>query len=234
MPSSTLASPEKNQIQSFFDAIAGRYDFLNSLLSFRLDESWRKRSASLLLRGNEKTILDLGTGTGKFLKAFFKKHSFEKALGVDFSESMLEKARKDLGEKAEFINADFHNLPFSEESFDLIVSAFALRSVKDIPQFMRSSFRILKPRGRIGILCLTRPENRILRWAHAIYLNIYLPLMGRLISGQKEAYLFLSQSIQSFQDPSDTLHMMENAGFKNVYAVSLSGRIATLFAGEKL
>lgn len=228
-----LASPEKNQIRCFFDSIAERYDFLNSLLSFRLDESWRSKSAELLLQGKEQSILDLGTGTGKFLKVFLDRHPFEKAVGVDFSEGMLEKARKELGDKAEFINADFHHLPFLSESFDLIVSAFALRSVKNVPQFMNDLFQILKPHGRLGVLCLTRPQNRILRWGHSLYLNFYLPIMGRLVSGQKDAYLFLSQSVQNFQDPSDTLQAMQNAGFRNVHTVALSGCIATLFVGEK-
>lgn len=159
MSITNLASPDKTSIREFFDAIAPRYDFINSFLSFRLDDLWRKWSRDIVLEPSQKSILDLGIGTGKFLRVFLKNRSWERAAGVDFSESMLSRARQELPCAVELVRADFHDLPFNEESFDLIVSAFTLRSVKDMNRFLCEVHRMLTPRGKAAFLCLTRPTR---------------------------------------------------------------------------
>lgn len=228
----TLAKPGSPAIQKYFDSIAGRYDFLNNFLSFRLDENWRVRARKIVSEPHQQAILDLGTGTGKFLIEFAKQKTWQRMAGLDFSSGMLEEARKHLP-SAELVAGDFHKLPFEKESFDLIVSAFTLRSVQDVPVFLKEVYRLLKANGRAGFLCLTRPRNFFWKLLYYPYLKIYLPLVGGFFTGNKEAYKFLSESIMAFQSPEQTALMMKEAGFENVSTHAFSMGMATLITGKK-
>jgi demethylmenaquinone methyltransferase/2-methoxy-6-polyprenyl-1,4-benzoquinol methylase len=233
MSSIDLASPDKKTIQKFFDAIAFRYDLLNSLLSFRLDDHWRRKARDLVRRGSERAILDLGVGTGKFLQQFLDTPNLKRAVGLDFSAEMLRKARQTMPASVFFICADFHELPFRSRSFDLVISSFTLRSVKEIPGFFGEVYRLLVDEGQAAFLCLTRPQNLIWRAVYYPYLQCYLPLVGRLVSGNRGAYQFLSKSIQNFQSPRKTVEMMFQAGFRSVKMHSFTGGASTLFIGKK-
>ena len=234
----SIAAPDKEIIRGFFDEIAGRYDFLNTLLSLRLDEAWRKAACDLILTPSPLSsppgnILDLGVGTGKFIRLFLEKQDWERAAALDFSAKMLESARHVLPPEVELVNADFHDLPFPPESFDLVVSAFTLRSVKDMPRFLAEVHRILTAGGKAAFLCLTRPKNRLWKLLYGPYLNFYVPLAGRLFSGSRGAYQFLSQSIQTFQEPEKTAAMMHEAGFGSVEIHPFTFGCATLLVGHK-
>ena len=233
MSSINLASPDKAYIRRIFDSIAFRYDFLNSLLSFQLDQGWRKKSLDLVLEPEHQSILDLGVGTGKFLQLFLKAKSWKQAIGLDFSSRMLQSARKALPENVELISADFHEIPLKSASIDLIVSAFTLRSVKDMPGFLKEVYRLLAENGKAAFLCLTRPRNFFWKILYYPYLKFYLPLAGYFFSGDKQAYQFLSKSIQSFQDPEETAGMMREAGFQSLEIHSFTWGAATLIAGKK-
>lgn len=228
----SLASPEKNVIRTFFDDISPRYDFINDVLSLRLDGLWRKRALKQVLDGSECRLLDLGTGTGKFLEVFLKKKTWKLAVGLDFSSRMLEKARDQMSEKAGFVSADFHALPFQNEAFDLIISSFALRSVKDMQVFCSEVYRILQPGGKAAFLCLTRPYG-LFKILYYPYLNFYLPFLGKFLSGHKEAYVFLSQSIQTFQEPTKTVGWLKRVGFESIQLHAYTFGSATLFVAKK-
>jgi demethylmenaquinone methyltransferase/2-methoxy-6-polyprenyl-1,4-benzoquinol methylase len=235
----TLASPDKATIRKFFDGIAPRYDRINTLLSLRLDESWRRKAVDLILDVGAthasplQTILDLGVGTGKFLEAFLGEREWQRAVGVDFSEEMLHLAEKQLPSTCELVQADIHDLPFEGESFDLIVSSFTLRSVKDRAHFFAEVRRILKPRGRVAFLCLTRPTSFWMRLLYAPYLKIYLPWVGGAISTDREAYRFLSESIQAFPSPEEIGKELETSGLRSVRFSPFTFGISTLIQAEK-
>ncbi len=228
-----LASPDKDVIRTFFDEISPRYDFINDVLSLRLDALWRKQALKLTLDGSENRLLDLGTGTGKFLELFLRHKRWSRAVGLDFSSRMLERARQISTAGSEFVSGDFHALPFQNESFDLIVSSFALRSVKDMQQFCSEIYRILEPGGKAAFLCLTRPHNRLFRVIYYPYLNFYLPAVGRYLSGHRQAYEFLSQSIQHFQEPTKTVEWLKRAGFESIQRHRFTFGAATLFVAKK-
>lgn len=232
-PAPPLASPDKNAIRSFFDEISPRYDFINDVLSLRLDHRWRSRAIKLATDGFETRLLDLGTGTGKFLEAFLRKKAWKLAVGLDFSSRMLERAREEVSEKARFVSGDFHALPFQDESFDLIVSSFALRSVKDMQSFCSELYRLLVPGGKVALLCLTRPRKGLFNLLYYPYLNLYLPALGKFLSGHAEAYQFLSQSIQHFQDPTKTVGWLKRVGFESIRIHSFTFGAATLFIAKK-
>ena len=241
------AKPDKEFIRRTFDSISPRYDLLNQILSFGSADQWRRKAANLLLEGGNGSgtilgkqngarptaILDVGVGTGDFLKWFLKARSWERSVGTDFSAEMLERAKEKLPPSVELFSADFHELPFEDSSFDLIVSAFTLRSVQHMPRFLSGLFRILKPGGRVGFLDLTRPRNRLHKLLFFPYLRIFLPVMGWLISGHQTAYQFLSQSVDRFQTPEETMRLMADAGFKDCHSKSFSFGAATLIIGHK-
>jgi len=220
-------------LRGFFDGIAARYDFLNRFLSFHLDDYWRKKARELLLTGKEESILDLGTGTGKFLGLFLKSKTWKRAVGLDFSEGMLRASRRELSPKAGFIKGDFQALPFAPDSFNTVISAFTLRSVSNMRQFLGGIRRVLTQGGKTGLLCLTRPENPFFAALYYPYLKFYLPWIGGMISGNREAYRFLADSILNFQEPDDTAAMMREMGFLEVRVYRFTFGIATLIVGEK-
>ncbi len=234
IPPNPLASPDKETIRDFFEGIAFRYDQINSLLSFSLDENWRKRAARLILQNGRKpqTILDLGVGTGKFLRRFLQLQPWQEAVGADFAGQMLRRARTALP-SCRFIQTDIHDLPFETSSFDLIVSAFTLRSVKDRKHFFAEVHRVLAPKGTAGFLCLTRPTSVWGRIAYVPYLKFYLPLMGGFIAKNPAAYQFLSQSIQAFPPFQEIGKELLAGGFESFSVTPFTFGISTLLVVQK-
>lgn len=231
-----MTVPDKKFIQEAFDSIASRYDLLNQILSFGMSESWRKRSAEILLSDSgfsPKTILDLGCGTGKFLECFLQSKSWESATGVDFSLDMLKKARETISGNVMWLREDFDALPFLDSSFDLVISGFTLRSVQKLPDFLDTVRRILSPGGKAAFLDLTRPRNFLARIFFYPYLKFVLPFLGWLISGNRKAYDFLSGSVRSFQSPENTIKMMQAAGYRSCSSKSFAFGTATLIIGVK-
>ena len=124
-------------------------------------------------------------------------------------------------------------LPFAPESFDLVISAFALRSVRDMPPFLGGVRRLLKPNGRVALLCLTRPRNPFFKILYYPYVKFYLPLVGGILSGHARAYQFLASSIMKFQEPEATARMMEASGFKEAAIHEFTYGAATLIVAQK-
>lgn len=220
-------------IQEFFDSIAGRYDFLNRFLSFRLDDAWRRKARDLILDRPYHKLLDLGIGTGKFTEEFLPAGTWKRCVGLDFSAAMLESAKGQLPSSVEYVSGDFLALPFSKNSFDLVISAFTLRSVKNMPLFLKQIYELLEPGGKAAFLCLTRPHHFFFKLLYDPYLKIYLPLMGGLISGNRQAYEFLSQSILHFQEPEKTAAGMHEIGFREIEIRRFTFGAATLIMGKK-
>ncbi|HCM43173.1 MAG TPA: hypothetical protein DIS66_07685 [Candidatus Omnitrophica bacterium] len=228
-----LASPDKEFIREAFDSIAPKYDFLNTILSFNLDEAWRKRARDLVLEPSQESILDLGTGSGRFLQCFLARQTWKKSAALDFSANMLAQARENLPPEVMLIQGDFHGLPFGSNEFDLVVSAFTLRSVQDMPRFLSQVFKILTPGGRAGFLCLTRPDAWWAKLLFYPYLKLYLPAVGWIFSGKLKAYQFLSESVASFQEPQKTAAEMRAAGFSDIQIHAFTFGAATLISARK-
>ncbi|MBI3999441.1 MAG: ubiquinone/menaquinone biosynthesis methyltransferase [Candidatus Omnitrophica bacterium] len=228
-----LAHPDRKTIQSLFNAISPKYDFLNSFLSFGLHVYWRRKTVRHTVTGLENTILDLGAGTGKSLSTFLRAHRFKRAVGCDFSEPMLQKAKKRLGDSAFLVSGDFHRLPFPDQSFDLVTGSFILRSVQNMAQFLEEVKRVLKPQGKAVFLELTRPKNRFIwKLFYEPYLKFCIPSVGQLFSRHEGAYQFLSQSIQAFVEPEDLQAQFDLTGFSEFSAKSLSFGAATIIQGR--
>ena len=233
LPTPIYSRPQQ-EIRNIFDRIAGRYDFLNSFLSFNQDKTWRNKAVRLSLRGTEESLLDIGTGSGAFLEEFLNQQTFGRAVGMDLSSEMLTLARRRLGSKATLLLAESEELPFKQNEFDVVSTAFVLRSISDVPKFFQSVHRVLKPHGRFVILELTRPSQPLMKMLYRPYLNWYLPLVGRVFSGSWNAYQFLSSSIQKFYDVGQSVEFLRQSGFNPIQVYSLTGGVCTLIIAEKV
>lgn len=236
MPSALFSTPDSSRIKQIFTEITPRYDFLNGFLSMSLDRAWRRWAVRMTLEGGEKSILDIGTGTGKFLKAFLEQGHFEKIVALDLCESMLERAQKSMpGRGITWLNADIsQGIALETGSFDLVTAAFTLRSIRDrLPFFFSEAARVLKRGGKIAFLELTRPRSLWFQMLYYPYLKAYLPLVGALISGSSQAYSFLANSILHFNEPEQIRTLLEEAGFGSVKIHSYTGGIATLITAQK-
>ena len=200
-------SPEK--IQKMFNKIAKNYDFMNRIISFGTDKFIKTKCVKLLDIKPEFKILDLCTGTGDIAGIIKKTCQQVDVIGIDFSEGMLNIARKK-HPLVEFIKADCTNLPFEENSFDVVTIGFGLRNIKDYDSALKEIRRILKQNGQF--MHLDFGEKTL---AGKIFETI-IPFLAKVFKQDFEAYKYLSQSKKDFWIPDKIIDIIENYGFKNI------------------
>ncbi|HOU95762.1 MAG TPA: bifunctional demethylmenaquinone methyltransferase/2-methoxy-6-polyprenyl-1,4-benzoquinol methylase UbiE [Bacteroidales bacterium] len=234
-----LLTGEKASVESMFDSIARRYDFLNHFLSFRADILWRRRAIKSVEKTlNPSFILDVATGTADFAIEATRLNPV-KITGIDISEKMLELGRKKiikkgLTEKIELVYGDVEHLPFDDNSFDLVMSSFGVRNFSDTFKGINEMARVLRKGSCMMILEFSMPSNKYFRRLFNFYFFGILPLAGRLFSGNKEAYNYLPDSVEKFPERKTFMNMMERAGLYNVNFRNLAGGIAVIYTGLKL
>lgn len=237
----TYSKQDPSTIQSMFNDIAQRYDKANSILSFCLHKKWNKKLINeVVLKNQSHTLLDLCCGTGDI--AFGYLNQVQKpcqAHLVDFCSNMLVCAKEKMEKKhsskhaISYIEADVQFLPFDTNTADCATLAYGIRNVQDTKQCVKESYRVLKPGGCFGILELTQPQSLFLRWGHRFYLKTLLPILGKWMTDNEEAYQYLQSSIQTFISPIELEQIMKNSGFVNTKRIILAAGIATIFIGYK-
>ena len=226
-----------------FDSIAGKYDITNGILSCQLHRLWNNKLAAALPAMHKGAMLtDLCCGTGDIAFRWLQKNRKQspRATLVDFSEQMLACAKLK-GEKLPlpeanalaYIKADVQELPLQDASTDYVSMAYGIRNVKQPKECFKEIFRILKPGGTFAILELTRPKGRILASTHNFYLKTLLPLLGKWMTTNKEAYTYLGSSIGEFIDPTAIAEELKNEHFTNISIKSISFGIVTLIVAQK-
>ena len=198
-----------------FTRIAKSYDLMNRLMSGGRDLAWRRRLLRKLTLSDSAVVLDLGAGTGDLSNELQKLNSSLKIMAADFTLGMLTTDRDWHGIPR--VNADAQTLPFQGQAFDALISGFLVRNVEDVDQALREMARAIKPGGSVGILDMTRPRKNLLTPIINFFLNRIVPLMGALITGQKEAYTYLPNSTQTFLSAEELAEKMSQAGFVNVH-----------------
>lgn len=222
-----------------FDKIARRYDFLNRLLSFRQDVSWRKRMIQCLPEGDALTLLDLATGTGDVLINIHKiSGRIEKGIGLDMSSGMLgfgqtKLKNQNLTDKLKLMRGDAMTMGLADASFDVATMSFGIRNVPDVPKALRDIHRILKPGGRALILEFSIPKNPLIRAGYLFYFRHILTRIGGIVSGDSKAYKYLNSTVEAFPYGAAFIHLMNDAGFTCIEAHELTFGIATLYVGDK-
>lgn len=222
---------QSKKVQEMFDNIADKYDFLNGLLSFALDNNWRRNAIRLAnIKPNNK-VLDLACGTGDMISQIQKQHPDAIIYGADFSVNMLHISQKKLG-SIPFTAADAHNLPFKDNTFDRLTMAFGFRNVTDKAMGLSELYRVIKPGGKVCILELTRPENKLTSFFYKIYFMHLLPFIGGIFSSKK-AYKYLPDSVYKFPKRHEYRQLIEDAGFKNIHFKSLVFGAVTIAVMDK-
>ena len=204
-----------DNVRAMFTRIAKSYDLMNRLMSGGRDLAWRRRLLRKLTLSDSAVVLDLGAGTGDLSNELQKLNSSLKIMAADFTLGMLTTDRDWHGIPR--VNADAQTLPFQGQAFDALISGFLVRNVEDVDQALREMARALKPGGSVGILDMTRPRKNLLTPIINFFLNRIVPLMGALITGQKEAYTYLPNSTQTFLSAEELAEKMSQAGFVNVH-----------------
>ena len=224
-------------VREMFTAIAPRYDLLNHLLSANVDKLWWRRTArrfAEILARPDARVLDLCCGTGDMAFALRRQAPQAEITGADFSHSMLVLASKKNSREGSirWIEADALRLPFSDQSFDLVTSAFGFRNLADYDAGLREIFRVLRPGGECGILEFSEPEGMVGK-IYDVYFKSVLPRIGRLISGNSGAYSYLPASVERFPQPPEILSRMKVAGFGEASWTPYTFGIAGLFRGKR-
>ena len=219
-----------------FSDIAPKYDLLNHLLSFNIDRRWRKallkRLAAVLARPDAR-ILDLCCGTGDVLLDL-QSATKARVIGLDFCHPMLVTAQKKAiqrGFDAPLIEGDAMALPLADNSFDAITIAFGFRNLTNYSAALGELRRVLKPGGTLAILEFSHPPGLFMRTAYGFYSGVILPAVGALISGSREAYTYLPESVSKFPKADILREMMKAAGLLDVNFELLTGGVAALHSG---
>lgn len=224
-------------VREMFTAIAPSYDLLNHLLSANIDKLWWRRTArsfaNVLARPGVQ-VLDLCCGTGDMALALRRQGPQAEITGADFSHTMLVLAAKKNSQPRpiQWIEADALQLPFPDQSFDLITSAFGFRNLADYDAGLREILRVLRPGGECGILEFSEPQG-LMGKIYDVYFKSILPRVGRLISGDSGAYSYLPASVERFPQPPEILSRMKSAGFSDSSWTPYTFGIAGLFRGKR-
>ena len=227
--------PKVDQIRRMFNRIAPKYDQLNRIISLGLDRSWRKRALHLLAPYAPQRVLDVATGTGDLAIEIIQTISSAKeVVGVDISEEMMRVGQEKvhqagLDTKISFERQDCTAMTFEADSFDAATIAFGIRNFSDIPAAAAELHRVLRTGGVLIIAELSVPTNPLLRLGYKLYAGQIIPLIGRLISKDRDAYTYLPKSIAAVPQRERMVEILRNAGFSEAFYESIFPGTCTIY-----
>jgi demethylmenaquinone methyltransferase/2-methoxy-6-polyprenyl-1,4-benzoquinol methylase len=236
------------KVHELFAKIAPRYDLINDLQSFGLHRYWKGRVVNLAQVKAGIRALDVCCGTGDLALAMARRGAL--VTGVDFSEEMLEVARgrvskvqspkskvqalsSEAGAGIKFVCGDAEQLPFPENSFEVVTIGYGLRNLASFETGLKEMQRVAKGGGRLIVLDFGKPENRILRTLYFGYLRLFVPLLGLVFCGSVDAYSYILESLKHYPAQRGVAEAMERIGLVNVRIINLLGGIMSINYGEK-
>lgn len=233
---------KRRYVQAMFGRIAGRYDLMNRVMTFGQDGLWRRTLVAAAALPPGGRFLDIATGTGDVAFASLRREAPPGlVVGADFALPMLRLARQravheslPAAGRIGWTAGDTLCLPFASGTFDAVASAFLMRNVTDVAAALREQLRVVRPGGRVLVLDIPRPtgstlHNRLFR----LYFHHAVPLLGRMLTGQQDAYKYLPVSAESFLTPDELASIMGKSGYVQVhYQLFLMGTVA-LHAGSR-
>jgi demethylmenaquinone methyltransferase/2-methoxy-6-polyprenyl-1,4-benzoquinol methylase len=228
---------KKEQVTQMFDKVSSNYDFLNRLLTFGIDISWRKKVVKFVQNHKAKRILDIATGTGD-LAIMLAKINPEKVIGLDISEGMLEVGKKkvdrlNLNDKIEMILGDSEKLPFEDQFFDAITVGFGLRNFENLEQGLKEIYRVLRPKGTFVVLETSQPNKFPIKQGFTFYSKYIIPTVGKLFSKDKNAYQYLPESAAAFPYGDSFNNILLKTGFNTSKVYPQTFGIATIYQAIK-
>jgi demethylmenaquinone methyltransferase/2-methoxy-6-polyprenyl-1,4-benzoquinol methylase len=232
---SWLKGNEKAQyVQQMFGRIAPHYDLLNRIMTLGQDVRWRKEAVYRLEITEKAFLLDVGSGTGDIAREIIHQYPGACVVACDFTQEMvvIGKSRSSNG-RIDWVIADAMNLPFQKDSFNGVISGFLLRNVADITQTISEQYRVLRVNGKMVVLDTTPPKAGFLHPFIEFHLHYIIPLLGRMIAGDADAYKYLPDSTENFLDGEALANRMTEAGYKKVAFVRRMVDTMAIHWGEK-
>ncbi|TDQ30700.1 bifunctional demethylmenaquinone methyltransferase/2-methoxy-6-polyprenyl-1,4-benzoquinol methylase UbiE [Zeaxanthinibacter enoshimensis] len=228
---------KKAQVRQMFDTISERYDGLNRVISFGIDVKWRKKVVKLVAAAKPDTILDIATGTGD-LAIQMASTGAKRIVGLDISPGMLEVGKKkvssrSLNETVEMVVGDSEDLPFEADSFDAVTVAFGVRNFEDLEKGLSEIYRVLKPGGTFVVLETSVPTKAPYLQGYRAYTRYLLPAMGKLLSRDRDAYAYLSESAAAFPHGQAFNNILEKIGFIGVENKPQTFGVASIYVATK-
>lgn len=228
---------KKQQVRQMFDTISGRYDGLNRIITFGIDQIWRKRLVRLVGKSTPESILDVATGTGDLALALTRTGA-SRIVGLDLAPGMLEIGRKKVSDKKlnqriEMVLGDSESLDFPDASFDAVTVAFGVRNFEDLEQGLSEIYRVLKPGGILAILETSVPQKQPLKAGYRVYCQYILPRMGKLFSGEASAYHYLSESAAAFPSGENFNNILGKIGFIGMKHRPQTFGVAAIYTATK-
>lgn len=229
---------KKDQVAGMFNAIAGRYDFMNRFLSAGTDMGWRKKALRELKTVQPRQMLDVATGTADVAILAAGMLNPDKITGIDISEGMLELGRKKLKEKGldnkiTLQTGDSETINFPDASFDAVTVAFGVRNFENLRKGLAEILRVLKPGGMLVVLEFSRPKGPFKNF-YNLYMKLVAPGIGRLVAGNEDAYAYLNNSMLAFPERKNFTDIMKEVGFSDTYFKTLSLGICCIYCGKKI
>jgi demethylmenaquinone methyltransferase/2-methoxy-6-polyprenyl-1,4-benzoquinol methylase len=224
---------KKTQVKRIFDAISHKYDFLNHFLSVGIDFYWRKKALKLSGIDKNSRLLDVACGTGDFSIAAYKM-GVTRIVGVDLSKNMLGYFNKKVNwSKGNLVQSVAEFMPLKNETFSNITVAFGVRNFYDIKKGFESFYNVLSKNGKVTILEFRLPKNIIINKLYLFYFDKILPLIGKIISKDNEAYTYLPESVNEFDTKIDLEKLLKEVGFGKIKNHSLTFGIVQVVIAQK-
>lgn len=234
-----MISKEAIRIREMFNSLAGKYDLANDVLSFGMHRVWKSDLVEGIGNSSEKlAVLDCATGTGDIAIQIKKKFPNYEVSAIDFSEKMLEqapaKAEKAGVKDIQFLAADILKLPFNSNSFDRITISFGIRNVENLLGAIAEFERVLKSGGSLHVLEFGKPPSDVWAKVYTAYNRNILPLIGGILTRNKNAYSYLNKSSEDFASGNDFIKQFPSTSWKPISSKSLMGGIAYIYRIEKI
>jgi demethylmenaquinone methyltransferase / 2-methoxy-6-polyprenyl-1,4-benzoquinol methylase len=236
----TVPEAEKaGMVHGVFSSVASKYDVMNDLMSGGVHRLWKDAMMDWLAPRPGQRLLDVAGGTGDVAFRFLKRAAGASAVVCDLTEPMLVEGRKraeagKLAERLDWVVGDAMALPFPSGSFDVYTISFGIRNVTRIADALAEAFRVLRPGGRLMVLEFSRIPNDLMQKAYDLYSFNVIPVMGQVVTGDRDSYQYLVESIRKFPDQETFAGMIRAAGFGQVKYRNLTMGVAALHSGWKL
>jgi len=232
---------KQEQVEAMFDHIAPTYDCLNHALSFGIDHLWRKSAIKTIRKMHPEPIqhiLDVATGTGDLALQACHRLNPQTITGCDISEEMMKIGRKKAAEKGldhhlVFVHENCEKMSFPDETFNVVMSAFALRNFAHLDKCLSEMYRVMKPGGCIVVIDLCAPLRPPMSWVFHLYHHFLMPAVGRMMSTDRYAYRYLPESMTHIVQGNNMAEHFRNAGFKEVAHRYLAFDMCCMYVGRR-